>query len=97
MRYTGDVEHAFSSVKITPAQGSRVLRTEIAFKDLALEMMQLLPESADRTAALRKLLETKHACVQAITHEAPAEEAGQNGNKNKKGNVHQNTSPSQAS
>lgn len=70
MRTSAEVLHAFTPVgKLPPGHTQRLLRMETLFKDAALEIVDLVPESADRTAALRKLLEAKMTCVQAISHD----------------------------
>lgn len=79
MRTKDDVKYAFSSQKVDPTRWSKILRTEIAFKELASEMIELASDSADRTAAMRKLLEAKQGFVHAISHEVPAQEAGKDG------------------
>lgn len=97
MRNREEVVHAFTpNPKLNEIQKQALLRTEMAFKELATEVVDLVPECADRTAALRKLLEAKMTCVQAITHantgavQAPApaqvtKEQSKHGKENKKG------------
>lgn len=86
MRTREEVAHAFTPQKVNPSQEQRILRMNIAFKDLADEVAELAPESADRTAALRKLLVAKMMVIQAISHEPKAVlEAATNGkNQNTK-------------
>lgn len=86
MRTKEDVKHAFSSQKLDSTQSQKILRTEIAFKELASEMIELASDSADRTAAMRKLLEAKQGFVHAISHEVPAQEAGKDGKNQVKKN-----------
>lgn len=43
------------------------------FCDLAFHIVQFIPESAERTVALRKLLESKDAAVRASLPPEPAE------------------------
>lgn len=72
MRTKEEVVFAFTPVgKLDTVTQQHVLRTEIACKELATELMDLVPECADRTVALRKLLEVKMTCIQAITHCRP--------------------------
>jgi hypothetical protein len=69
MKTPAEVVHAFSSVdKLSPGDNMRLLKINARFKDMASEVMDLVPECPDRTVALRKLLEAKFTCVQAITH-----------------------------
>lgn len=69
MRTKAEVVHAFTPVgKLDTSLTHKIMRVEIAFRELASELTDLVPESADRTAALRKLLESKMTCVQAISH-----------------------------
>lgn len=71
MRTAEEVNFAFSPVsKLTEVQKQEILKTEMGFKDLATDLVALVPESPDRTVALRKLLEAKMMMVQAITHVA---------------------------
>jgi hypothetical protein len=79
MRTKDEVMKYFTPVgKLDPGAQQRMLRTEIAYRELATEMYDLLPDGPDKTAALRKLHESKMTCVQAITHaqvSAPAQAA----------------------
>lgn len=69
MRTKEEALDAFTPVgPLTQTQQVRVQRITNAFKELAIELMDVTPESADRTSALRKCLEAKFMCVQAITH-----------------------------
>lgn len=84
MRTQAEVVHAFTPVgKLDPGLTQRILRIEVAFRELAVELVDLVPECPDRTAALRKLLESKMTCVQAISH-AQAEEKAPAPTKEKK-------------
>ena len=70
MRTQEEVRHAFSPVgKLDPAQTARVQKLTVAFNELATEMLDLIPESSDRTSAMRMLLESKFMAVQAVTHD----------------------------
>lgn len=72
MRTVAEINYAFTPVaKLSEIQRSAMLKTEIAFKELATDIADLVPECPDRTAALRKLLEAKMTCTQAITHATP--------------------------
>lgn len=76
MRTAKEVDHAFTAVKkLSPSQTQRLLNMEVRFKEMATDILDQVPESADRTSALRKLLETKMMCSQAITHQKSPEEA----------------------
>lgn len=66
-----EVVFAFTPVPpntIDEGQKMRMLKIETNFLELATDIIDLVPVSADRTAALRKLLEAKWTCSQAITH-----------------------------
>lgn len=76
MRTRKEVVHAFSPVaKLSPAQKQRMLRVEVMLKEVAEEIIELVPDCPDRTSAIRKVLEAKFNCVQAITHNKSPEEA----------------------
>lgn len=70
MRTAEEAKFAFTPVgKLGVTTTHKILKIENEFRDLALSVVDLVPESADRTAALRKLLEAKMTCVQAISHD----------------------------
>lgn len=72
MRTKEEVVHAFTPVgKLDVVTEQKLLKMQTLFKEAAAEILDLVPESADRTAALRKLLEAKMTCVQALTHVKP--------------------------
>lgn len=71
MRTQAEVMHAFTPQKLGAVDQQKILHLEIAYKEMALVVLEMTPESADRTAALRKLLESKMTCVQAISHPVP--------------------------
>lgn len=72
MRTREEIIHAFTPVgNLKSEEQIRVMKVSNAFKDMALEVADLVPDCADKTAALRKLLEAKFTCVQAITHQRP--------------------------
>lgn len=50
----------------------KLARVSRPFCDLALDLVQTLPRSAERTVALRKLLEAKDAAVRAALDPEPA-------------------------
>jgi len=52
----------------------RLARVSRPFCDLAIEIAQTLPRCAERSVALRKLLEAKDAAVRAALEDAPAEQ-----------------------
>ncbi len=83
MRTRDEVIHAFTPVmKLSEGQKMRLLKLENQFKDTATEILDLVPECADRTSALRKLLEVKFTCSQAVTHtpeSVPANKGSANG------------------
>lgn len=73
MRTKAEVKHAFTpSAKLSEVQQSALLKTQMLFQNTADELMDLVPDSADRTAGMRKLLEAKMTFTQAITHEVAA-------------------------
>lgn len=77
MRTKLDVIKAFSPAPgLSQTQNMKRMKVEAAFKELATEVIDLVPESPDRTAALRKILNAKFECIQAITH--PIQQGGQN-------------------
>lgn len=69
MRDLFSVKHAFTSQAIDKVQQQKILKLETGFVDLAKEIVDLCPDNADRTAALRKLLNAKMECVHSITHQ----------------------------
>lgn len=69
MRTAKEVTYEFTPQgKLEPVATNKLLKIETAFKDLATDIIDLVPECAHRTAALRKLLEAKMTCSQAISH-----------------------------
>jgi hypothetical protein len=69
MRTIEEVKFAFTSVgKLDEITRTKLLKLENSFKELATDILDLVSESADRTACLRKLLESKFTAVQALTH-----------------------------
>ncbi len=72
-----EVKFAFTPVgdKLSAGQKMALQKAENLFRETALEVLQLVPKTADRTSALRKLLEAKFMCSQAITHSMSPEDA----------------------
>lgn len=52
----------------------KLARVSRPFCDLALDLVQSLPRSAERTVALRKLLEAKDAAVRAALDPEPEQQ-----------------------
>lgn len=77
MRSPDEVKFAFSPVGgMSPTQTMKLMKIEAAFKECASEVLDLVPESADRTHLLRQLLSCKFWASQAISHEvAPAKKS----------------------
>lgn len=72
MRTLLEIKHAFNAVppnQLTEGHKMRMLKLTKNIEDLAGDIFEYTPESADRTHALRLLLDCKFWCVQAITHE----------------------------
>lgn len=69
MRSREEVIAAFRPVeKLDSVRQMKMMHIQKEMEDTALAIMDYVPDCADRTAALRKLLECKQTCVQAITH-----------------------------
>lgn len=69
MRTRDEIIYAFTpQEKLGPVQKAALQRMDTAFKELATDVLDNVPETADRTSALRKILEAKMMCSQAITH-----------------------------
>lgn len=71
MRTVEDVKKAFHPIpskEMTEVKKASIQRVEFAFENLVTELLDLVPECADRTAAFRKCLEAKFTAIQAITH-----------------------------
>lgn len=76
MRTPAEVKHAFTPVnKLTESQKQRLYLIEKLCTEHALELMELVPDCADRTYSMRLLLQAKQTCTQAVTHQPPAEAA----------------------
>jgi hypothetical protein len=82
--------HPVASKELTEEMKARITRLEYACVEFGSEIIDLVPECADRTAALRKLLEAKFTCVQAITHTRvetkEVKKDGKNAQQNQKAN-----------
>lgn len=70
MRTREEVKRAFQPIEGKPSlvQSQAIMKITAAYQDLADQVMVDVPECADRTAAVRKLLESKFTAIQAITH-----------------------------
>ena len=53
---------------LTEVQKQAMLRLQVAVEEFNHAIFDNVPECADRTAAVRHLLDCKMTCVQAITH-----------------------------
>lgn len=74
MNTLDEVKYAFNPVpakQLTEVAKVSIVKIEMAFTTLASEILDLVPESADRTSAIRRILEAKFMSVQAITHTKP--------------------------
>lgn len=70
MKTQNEVASAFApTARLSSLSGMAVLKVEVAFRELATEILELVPDSPGRITALYKLLDAKTACVQAITGE----------------------------
>lgn len=89
MKTVEEIKHAFQPAgKLDPGQSQRALRLQNAAQMLAEEIIDLVPECADRSHALRLVLDAKFWGTQAITHFGQTIEAkgGPNGDKKEKNN-----------
>jgi hypothetical protein len=69
MRTQEEVSKAFEpNEQLSAPQKFHLMAMTKSFQELASEIVQNVPESADRTAALRKLLEAKFSVMHAISH-----------------------------
>lgn len=71
MRTLQEAKYAFTAQKTTEDQKSAITVIEAQTEQLVEHVFNEVPETADRTAGLRKLLEAKQAFIQAITHPGP--------------------------
>lgn len=56
-------------MKLDAVGAMKMMKLNERFKDIAFEVLDLVPEGANRTAAIRKLLEAKMTCVHAISYD----------------------------
>lgn len=68
MRTIDEIKHAFQPQKTDQGQTHRILKIQAALQLAAEEILDLVPECADRTHAMRLLLDVKFWSVQAISH-----------------------------
>lgn len=54
--------------KLSPSQQQRMLNIQKRFEDITEEIFENVPDCADRTSGMRKLLDAKMTLVHAITH-----------------------------
>ena len=76
MRTKKEVIHAFNAVtKLSEGQKMCMQKLTKAYEDMATDIIEYCPDSADRTSAIRKLLDSKNTAIQAITHHITPENA----------------------
>lgn len=70
MRTIDEIKHAFQPVgkNLDQGQTHRILKIQAALQLAAEEILDLVPECADRTHAMRLVLDSKFWCTQAISH-----------------------------
>lgn len=69
MRTMEDVKYEFTPQgKLDAGQTQRLLNLEVAFKEMALTVLEMAPALPARTLALNYLLMSKMLCSQAISH-----------------------------
>ncbi len=68
MNTQADVIYAFTPQKLDQTAQQKVLHLEVAYKEMALVVLDMVPEGADRTTAIRRLLESKMIAIQSISH-----------------------------
>ena len=69
MRTREEIKYEFTPAgNLDQTRSMKMLKINNQFLDLALDVEDLVPNCPDRTAALRKIMEAKFTCVQAITH-----------------------------
>lgn len=74
MRTVEEIKKAFQPVspnQLDAGQRQRLMTIGNRAQELAEEILDLVPECADRTHALRLVLDAKFWSVQAITHGGP--------------------------
>ena len=69
MRTNEEARYEFTPQGKLDAGGTqRLLNLEVAFKDMAMTVLEMAPETASRTIALNHLLMAKMMCAQAVSH-----------------------------
>lgn len=63
---TENVEQVFRSTQVNEGQAAAIKEIEQHFVDSAKKVLQFVPRCALRTVVLRRLLELKMLCVDAI-------------------------------
>lgn len=79
-----DIKHEFypiSNSELTEVKRACIEKVQRALADVAHEVLEYVPKSSHRSTALRKILEAKFDCVQAITHVNPEIKEAVQGNK----------------
>lgn len=71
MRSLPEAKAAFTAQKLDQGQTMRLLKLEKMFQSNVEDVFDLVPESADRTAGLRLLLQAKWTLSQAVSHGQP--------------------------
>lgn len=80
MKTNEEIKHAFAPVGgLSPTASMKLMKAEAAFKECAEQVLDLVPDCADRAYVLRQLLECKMWASQAITHEAPPPKKSKSG------------------
>lgn len=82
MRTLLEIKHAFNAVpanQLSEGQKMCMLKLTKNIEDLAGDIFEFVPESADRTHALRLLLDCKFWSIQAITHATKAVKEAKDG------------------
>jgi len=84
MRTLDEALYAMRPVgKLNQVSQQALLHIENSFIELTRDIFRHVPECADRTSALRKLLEAKMMCSQAISHDKGASNDNQKAQKEK--------------
>lgn len=74
MKTVDDLKHAFQPVSpnsMDAGQRQRLMTLQNRAQEFAEDILDLVPDCADRTHALRLVLDSKFWGVQAITHHGP--------------------------
>lgn len=81
---------------LSEGQKMRMLKINKNYEDLALDLIDLVPICAHRTAAIRELLLSKWTAIQAITHEKKeSASANKSSQKDQEGSKEQASEKSQ--